>query len=90
MSRQRERRGVRAKSSSSAAALLRGRTAITLASFVSSTGNRGSCKAPSTSRGWGDPLAVTSAELFATVNVAGGRRVARVRLDSLGPGIPPD
>jgi len=40
--------------------------------------------------GWSEPLAVTCTELFATVRVAGVTRLARVRLDSLGPGIAPD
>ncbi|MCA9586570.1 MAG: hypothetical protein KC657_14535 [Myxococcales bacterium] len=36
------------------------------------------------------PLAITCTELFATVNDGGVVGVARIRLDSLGPGIPPD
>ena len=40
--------------------------------------------------GWNYPIAVTFTELFAMVNVAGVNRLARVRLDSLGPGIAPD
>lgn len=40
--------------------------------------------------GWNYPIAITSTELFAMVNVAGVARLARVRLDSLGPGIAPD
>lgn len=39
---------------------------------------------------WIGPLALTCTELFATVRVAGATRLARVRLDSLGPGIAPD
>lgn len=40
--------------------------------------------------GWTAPLALTCTELFATVRVSGVTRLARIRLDSLGPGIPPD
>ena len=42
------------------------------------------------SSGWNGPTALTCAELF--VNVVNGNEfnIARVRLDSLGPGIPPD
>jgi hypothetical protein len=36
--------------------------------------------------GWTEPLAVTCTELFATVRNSGVTRLARVRLDSLGPG----
>ncbi|MBX3191752.1 MAG: hypothetical protein KF819_32480, partial [Labilithrix sp.] len=39
---------------------------------------------------WSNPLAVTCTELFATVHVGPATRLARVRLDSLGPGIAPD
>ncbi len=39
---------------------------------------------------WTEPLAVTCDELFAMVSVAGVSRLARVRLDSLGPGIVAD
>lgn len=38
---------------------------------------------------WETPLALTCTELFATVH-AGTRRTARIRLDSLGPGVAPD
>jgi hypothetical protein len=40
--------------------------------------------------GWSELLAVTCTELFATVLSSGVTRLARVRLDSLGPGIAPD
>lgn len=40
--------------------------------------------------GWSEPLALTCTELFATVRNSGVTRLARVRLDSLGPGIAPD
>jgi len=40
--------------------------------------------------GWSEPLALTCTELFATVLDSGVTRLARVRLDSLGPGIAPD
>lgn len=40
--------------------------------------------------GWSEPLALTCTELFATVRVSGVTRLARLRLDSLGPGIAPD
>ncbi|MDB5212183.1 MAG: hypothetical protein JWO86_110 [Myxococcaceae bacterium] len=40
--------------------------------------------------GWTAPLAITCTELFATVRISGVTRLARVRLDSLGPGIAPD
>jgi hypothetical protein len=40
--------------------------------------------------GWSAPLALTCTELFATVQVSGVTRLARVRLDSLGSGIPAD
>lgn len=40
--------------------------------------------------GWSEPLAVTCTELFATIHTAGATRLARVRLDSLGPGVAPD
>jgi hypothetical protein len=40
--------------------------------------------------GWSEPVAVSCTELFATVQIPGATRLARVRLDSLGPGIPPD
>jgi len=40
--------------------------------------------------GWNYPIAVTATELFAMVNIVGVARLARVRLDSLGPGIAPD
>ena len=40
--------------------------------------------------GWSEPLAVTCTELFATVRTSGQTRLARIRLDSLGPGIAPD
>ncbi len=45
---------------------------------------------------WEEPLALTCTELFATVRVRTGdsgknhATIARVRLDSLGPGTPPD
>jgi hypothetical protein len=44
---------------------------------------------------WGEPLALTCTELFANVIVKSSPsvwwfNVARVRLDSLGPGLPPD
>jgi hypothetical protein len=39
---------------------------------------------------WNYPIAVTCTELFAMVNVGPVARLARVRLDSLGPGIAPD
>jgi hypothetical protein len=39
---------------------------------------------------WRSPVALSCSELFATVDVGGNRRLARVRLDSLGPGITPD
>jgi hypothetical protein len=39
---------------------------------------------------WSRPLALTCDELFSIVTVDKTRRVARVRLDSLGPGLPPD
>lgn len=39
---------------------------------------------------WYEPTVVTCSELF--VNIVGPKvfNIARVRLDSLGPGIPPD
>jgi hypothetical protein len=40
--------------------------------------------------GWSEPLAVTCTELFATVHIPGATRLARIRLDALGPGIAPD
>ncbi len=40
---------------------------------------------------WSQPLAITCDELFITVAIKGaGATIRRVRLDSLGPGLPPD
>ncbi|MEO8800807.1 MAG: hypothetical protein ABI551_23150 [Polyangiaceae bacterium] len=40
---------------------------------------------------WVNPLAVTCDEVFVTVGIgSGSTNIARVRLASLGPGIPPD
>ncbi|MGH7286293.1 MAG: hypothetical protein ACRELY_32650, partial [Polyangiaceae bacterium] len=42
---------------------------------------------------WEEPVALTCTELFASVNIPDPKPhlgLARVRLDSLGPGIPPD
>ncbi len=41
---------------------------------------------------WADPLALTCTELFLPVAINGGssRPLVRLRLDSLGPGVPPD
>ena len=50
---------------------------------------------PNTSFGWRRPLAITCDEIFALVDSAPNGRmtsffnVARLRLDALGPGIPP-
>jgi hypothetical protein len=39
---------------------------------------------------WGTPLAVTCDEVFTMWGPGGSSHVRRIRLDSLGPGIPPD
>lgn len=39
---------------------------------------------------WMTPLVITCAEMFAYVTADGQPNIARVRLDSLGPGVPPD
>ncbi len=39
---------------------------------------------------WAEPLGLSCVELFATVNAAGQTRLARVTIDSLGPGEAPD
>jgi hypothetical protein len=39
---------------------------------------------------WGNPLALTCDELFASASVDGTMRVVRTRLDSLGPGVAAD
>jgi len=39
---------------------------------------------------YGAPVAISCDELFAAVRVKNGDRLRRIRLDSLGPGIPPD
>jgi hypothetical protein len=40
---------------------------------------------------WVDPVALTCTELFAVAALHGNQQtVSRVRLDSLGPGAPPD
>jgi hypothetical protein len=46
--------------------------------------------APGAPVAWELPLALTCTELFASVRSGGATRTARVRLDSIGPGIPPD
>ena len=43
-----------------------------------------------TSWGWGDPVAVTCSEVFMYATTATTDTIARVRLDALGPGLPPD
>jgi hypothetical protein len=40
--------------------------------------------------GWSTPLAVTCQEAFIQVDEGVERNFARVRLDSLGPGLPAD
>ena len=49
---------------------------------------------PSAIWAWGDTVALTCTEFFGTIHIAtppyGHNNIARVRLDSLGPGIPPD
>ena len=39
---------------------------------------------------WGQPLAITCDELFASMATDTTVRILRIRLDSLGPGTPPD
>ena len=39
---------------------------------------------------WSIPLGITCDELFTTVSIEYRTRILRVRLDSLGPGTPPD
>jgi len=40
--------------------------------------------------GWSRPLVLTCDELFASIDTAPTPRILRIRLDSLGPGTPPD
>lgn len=43
-----------------------------------------------TGMSWDRVIGITCDELFARVNTNSGSNIARVRLDSLGPGLPPD
>jgi hypothetical protein len=40
--------------------------------------------------GWGDVIGFTCEEAFVRIETTSNANVVRIRLDSLGPGLPPD